>query len=182
MNVQPTREGGQWSESRRLVLAFLLLASVVGGVVAARGANATVVVGESAIVSAVRLLAHGIELKAVPFTEKAPAISAESAQATARKVIDAAKDPDETFRVLASATYDAPKRRRGCCSLQAGRKKCPVARLRGRSPERLLSILPECWLTTRQERFSGGSEAVRSSRVDASPRPDPVPIHWSAHA
>jgi hypothetical protein len=45
-----------------------------------------------------------------------------------------------------------------------------------------LSILPECWLTTRQERFSGGSEAVRSSRVDASPRPDPVPIHWSAHA
>ena len=109
MNVQPTREGGQWSESRRLVLAFLLLASVVGGVVAARGANATVVVGESAIVSAVRLLAHGIELKAVPFTEKAPAISAESAQATARKVIDAAKDPDETFRVLASATYDAPK-------------------------------------------------------------------------
>jgi hypothetical protein len=87
----------------------LLLASVVGGVVAARGANATVVVGESAIVSAVRLLAHGIELKAVPFTEKAPAISAESAQATARKVIDAAKDPDETFRVLASATYDAPK-------------------------------------------------------------------------
>lgn len=109
MNVQPTREGGQWSESRRLVLAFLLLASVVGGVVAARGANATVVVGESAIVSAVRLLAHGIELKAVPFTEKAPAISAESAQATARKVIDAAKDPDETFQVLASATYDAPK-------------------------------------------------------------------------
>jgi hypothetical protein len=82
----------------------LLLALVVGGVVAARGANATVVV-----VSAVRLLAHGIELKAVPFTEKAPAISAESAQATARKVIDAAKDPDETFRVLASATYDAPK-------------------------------------------------------------------------
>lgn len=109
MMVQAKPRGGSLSERRAFFLFALLLTLVVGGAVAAHGARASVAVSESAIVSADRLLMHGIELKAVPADVKGPVVSAESAAATARKLIDAPKDPDETYRVLASATYDAPK-------------------------------------------------------------------------
>jgi hypothetical protein len=110
MKVQSKPEGRSLPERRNIFLSVLLLLTLlVGGAVAAHGARASLVVAESAIVSADRLLMHGIELNAAPADVKGPVVSAESARATARKLIDAPNDPEETYRVLASATYDAPK-------------------------------------------------------------------------
>lgn len=109
MNAQAKPEGRSMVERRNVLLLVLLLALTVGGAVAAHGASASLAISESAIVSADRLQMHGIELKAVPGTEKGPVVSADSARETARKVLENPRDPDETYRVLASATYDAPK-------------------------------------------------------------------------
>jgi hypothetical protein len=73
-------------------------------------ASASTVLFESSIVAAEQLAAHGIELKAVPATAATPVVSAENARATARQLIAAAGDPQETYRVFANETFLSLKR------------------------------------------------------------------------
>lgn len=96
--------------NRRRAFIVLASAAILSGVtLAAMTVQASPSVAVSAFAPADRLLEHGIVLSPVPGTYAAAIVSADSAKATAVKAVSAPADPDETYRVLASATYYAPK-------------------------------------------------------------------------
>ena len=108
-----SRAVGKSDMRRSIVLTlFLAAASAVGvaGLNTARPAEASSTVQTSSIVAADQLGAHGIELRAPAAVADAALISADAARGTARGLVGAGKDPEETYRVLASKTYFGPKR------------------------------------------------------------------------
>lgn len=93
--------------NQQAALALLVLLLTV--VILLPGGSAAIPEVESTIVSAERLEQHGIDLVPLPVTASSAIVSAATARVTARNLVGAAKDPEETFRVFASTTYDGPK-------------------------------------------------------------------------
>jgi hypothetical protein len=100
----PFRSAPRWSVF--LVAVGLVIVSTVA--LSTMSARASSAVGTSSIVSADRLLEHGITLQALPDNIEPAKVSADSAQTSATRLIGASAAP-EVHRVLASATYDSPK-------------------------------------------------------------------------
>ena len=96
--------------NRGWALVPLLVVTLSGASLLAMSATAGDVAIESAIVSADQLTTHGVQLKAVPTTVVPAKVVAETARATARQLVGAAKDPEETHRVFASETYLSTQR------------------------------------------------------------------------
>jgi hypothetical protein len=110
MNLHVRRFSARPWDRRRVIAFALVLAALTGVILAAMTVRASASAVESSIAPADRLLEHGIELKPLPATALRAIVPAESARDMARLLIDAPKDPEETYRVLASATYFSPKR------------------------------------------------------------------------
>ena len=95
---------------RRAFALLVLLVVLMVGTLVAVGASASSTVLQSKVATTAELAAHGIELTALPAGDSAVLVSSDTGAATAKKLINAPKDPDEAYRVLASATYFSPKR------------------------------------------------------------------------
>jgi hypothetical protein len=92
---------GGW---RVFVAAVVLLVGGVGIVNSALSAPA------SSIVPSDQLAAHGIELGSLALTAPAAVITSATARATAKAAVGTSVDPDETWRVSASETYNGQRR------------------------------------------------------------------------
>ncbi|MBI2782405.1 MAG: hypothetical protein HYX55_11505 [Chloroflexi bacterium] len=88
---------------------MILLVVLMAGTVAALSVSATSTVLQSKVATAAQLAAHGIELTPLPAGVAAAVVSETAGAAAANELLKSPKGPNETYRVLASATYFSPK-------------------------------------------------------------------------